>query len=123
MVPRIDERWLLEVQEQHIPEESHLRDYTALLATVARQAAPGPQVGYDIDPAWIAATLAHTIVKLRPMESRNALFACVAVFSYMAAAGQAVSAKYGELNELVRDADSGTIDVFDMAVRIRSWIV
>ncbi|MGC0415610.1 toxin Doc [Embleya sp. AB8] len=123
MIVRIDERWLLEIQERYVPEESRLRDFTALKAVVARQLADGPHVGYTIDAAWIAAAVGHTIVKLRPMESRNGLFAACAVFSCMAAAGSAIDPKYGDLNGLVRDVDNGAADVFEMAGRIRSWIV
>lgn len=123
MILRIDERWLLEIQERHIPQESHLRDYTALVAAVARHRAELPQVGYRIDAAWLAAALAHTIVKLRPMESRNALFAAATVTAYMAAGGTPVDPKYADLKELILAADDNDVDIFAMADRIRTWIV
>jgi hypothetical protein len=120
---KIDERWLLELQERYVPEESHLVDFTALSAAIARHRAAGPRVGYEADAAWAAACLAHTVVQLTPMASRNELFACVVTFSYMAAAGEAIHAQYGELNQLVRDARSGAASVFELADRIRAWRV
>ncbi|WP_328929916.1 hypothetical protein OG429_38615 [Streptomyces sp. NBC_00190] len=104
MILRIDERWLLEIQEQQIPEESHLRDYTALVAAVARHRAELPQVGYQIDAAWLAAALAHTKTKLRPMESRNALFAAATITAYMAATGRSCSAQPGSVARLATPA-------------------
>ncbi|MGY0460934.1 toxin Doc [Kitasatospora sp. cg17-2] len=120
-LPRVDLRWLLDIQELASPEDLSVRDYSALQAAVARHRVNTAQLGHRADPAWCAATLMHTIVLLRPLPLRNNLFACMATAAYMHAAGEGVDPPYGALVELARDIVEGRADVFAAADRIRSW--
>jgi hypothetical protein len=116
----IDVSWLLDVQEQRMTDLA-VRDYSALVAAVARHRVNTPRLEPEPDAAWRAAALLHTIVQLRPLPARNALFGCMVAVAYMDSFGEGMDAPYGVLIELVREIVSGKTDVFGAADRIRSW--
>ncbi|MGP3998897.1 toxin Doc [Streptomyces sp. 8N706] len=117
----IDIRWLLARQTEILPSDPGVDDYSSLVAAVARHRVNTPQLGEDADAAWRAASLLHTIVQLRPLPSRNALFACGVAVAYMHASHEGIDPPYGELIELVKDLQSAESTVYDAAGRIRSW--
>ncbi|HSA53960.1 MAG TPA: toxin Doc [Yinghuangia sp.] len=120
----IDIRWLLERQTEVLPGgELSVRDYSALVAAVARHRVNTPKLGEEADAAWRAAALLHTLVRLRPLPARNVLFACGVAIAYMDASGQAVDPPYGELVDLARAIADDTADVFGTAHRLRAWRV
>ncbi|MFD5897739.1 toxin Doc [Streptomyces sp. NPDC060366] len=80
-----------------------------------------PQVGVTVDNARRAAALMHTIIRLRPLPARNALFGSAIAVAYMNAAGEGITPPYGALVDLARDIDTGRTDAYDVADRIRSW--
>lgn len=118
----IDVRWLLEVQAERLADAS-VRDYSGLVAAVARHRVNTPQIGVEPDASWRAAALLHTIVQLRPLPLRNALFGCMVTVAYMDACGEAIDPPYGELVDLARDLTGGKASEADAAVRIRAWRV
>jgi hypothetical protein len=120
---RIDVRWLLERQAEVLPGELGVHDYSALVAAVARHRVNTPRLGEEADAAWCAAALLHTLVRLRPLPARNALFACATAVAYMAAADAAVDPPYGGLIDLARGVQDGDIDVYTVADRLRAWRV
>ncbi|MEV8565521.1 toxin Doc [Streptomyces sp. NPDC051322] len=124
MVLHIDIPWLLDVQEEAVPEDVSIADYSALVAAVARHKTriPRPTTA-DPDPAWRAAALLHTLVCLQPLPYRNALFACQVSVAYMHASGDGIDPPYGALVELVRDIQAGKATVYQSADRIRAWRV
>lgn len=118
----IDIRWLLERQTEVLPGgELAVRDYSALVAAVARHRVNTPRLGEDADAAWCAAALLHTLVRLRPLPARNVLFGCGVAVAYMDAAGHAVDPPYGQLVDLARRIADDTIDVFGTAQQLRAW--
>ena len=119
----IDIRWLLERQADVLPKHPTVHDYSSLVAAVGRHRVNTPQIGAVVDNAWRAATLLHTIVRLRPLPARNALFGAAVVVAYMDAAGEAVDPPYGALIDLTQDVQADRIDAYDVADRIRSWRV
>lgn len=117
----IDLRWLLERQAEVLPKHPSVHDFSSLVAAVARHRVNTPQVGVAVDNAWRAAALMHTIIRLRPLPARNALYGSAVAVSYMDAAGEGIDPPYGALIDLARDLHAGHVDGYDAADRIRSW--
>ncbi|MFJ4840170.1 toxin Doc [Streptomyces sp. NPDC088746] len=122
MILHVDVPWLLDVQEQAVPEDVSVADYSALVAAVARHKTriPRPTIS-DPDPAWRAAALLHTLVQLQPLPYRNSLFACQVAAAYMHTSGEGIDPPYGAMVDLVRGIQSGKADVYQAADRIRAW--
>ncbi|MCX4508168.1 MULTISPECIES: toxin Doc [Streptomyces] len=122
MILHIDVPWLLDVQEQTVPEGVSVADYSALVAAVARHKTriPRPATA-DPDPAWRAAALLHTLIRLQPLPYRNSLFASQVTAAYMHASGEAIDPHYGAMVELVRDIQESKATVYQAADRIRTW--
>ncbi|MFI6703431.1 toxin Doc [Streptomyces sp. NPDC050509] len=118
----IDVAWLLDVQEQAVPEDVSVADYSALVAAVARHKTriPRPATS-EPDVSWRAAALIHTLVRLEPLPYRNSLYACQVAAAYMHASGEGIDPPYGALVELVRAIQSGKAGVYQAADRIRGW--
>ncbi|GGW73766.1 toxin Doc [Streptomyces xantholiticus] len=117
----VDIRWLLERQAELLPKHPSIHDFSGLVAAVGRHRVNTPQIGAVVDNAWRAATLMHTVIRLRPLPARNALFGAGLVVAYMASADEGIDAPYGALVDLARDIDTGRCDAYDAADRIRSW--
>lgn len=122
MILHIDVPWLLDVQEQAVPEDVSVADYSALVAAVARHKTriPRPATA-DPDPAWRAAALLHTLIRLQPLPYRNSLFASQVTAAYMHASGEAIDPHCGAMVELVRDIQESKATVYQTADRIRTW--
>lgn len=122
MVLYIDVPWLLDVQEQAVPEDVTVADYSSLVAAVARHKTRIPRpAAVEPDAAWRAAALLHTLVRLQPLPYRNSLYASQVTAAYMHASGEGLDPPYGALVELVRDIQAGKANVYQAADRIRSW--
>ncbi|GAA4666852.1 hypothetical protein GCM10023347_19460 [Streptomyces chumphonensis] len=115
----IDIRWLLESQADVLPKQPSVHDFSALSPPSPDTVSTPPQIGATVDAAWRAAALLHTIIRLRPLPARNALYG--AAVAYMEAAGEAVDAPYGALIDLARDLAAGHADTYDAADRLRTW--
>ncbi|MFG2227789.1 toxin Doc [Streptomyces sp. NPDC048644] len=122
MILHIDVAWLLDVQEQAVPEDVSVADYSALVAAVARHKTrlPRPSTS-EPDAAWRAAALLHTLVRLEPLPHRNSLFAATVAAAYMHASNESIDPPYGALVELVRTIQSHKADVYQTAHHIRHW--
>lgn len=118
----VDVPWLLEAQAARFTELS-VRDYSGLVAAVARHRVNTPQLGHEPDAAWRAAALLHTIVQLRPLPTRNGLYAAMVAVAYMDVSGEGLDVPYGGLADLVREISSGKTTELGAADRIRSWRV
>ncbi|MGW8358062.1 toxin Doc [Streptomyces wedmorensis] len=122
MILHIDVPWLLDVQEQAVPEDVSVADYSALVAAVARHKTriPSPTTA-EPDPAWRAAALLHTLIRLQPLPYRNSLFASQVTAAYMHASGEAIEPPSGAVVDLVRDIQESKATVYQAADRIRTW--
>ncbi|MEU9984248.1 toxin Doc [Streptomyces sp. NPDC050856] len=122
MVLYIDVPWLLDIQEQAVPEDVTVSDYSALVAAVARHRTriPRPTTA-EPDPAWRAAALLHTLVRLQPLPYRNSLYACQVAVAYMHISGEGIDPPYGALVDLVREIRADKASVYQAADRIRDW--
>ncbi|MDG4859038.1 toxin Doc [Streptomyces sp. T-3] len=122
MILYIDVAWLLDVQEQAVPEDVSVADYSALVAAVARHKTKMPTLAAsDPDTAWRAAALLHTIVRLEPLPHRNSLFAAIVAAQYMGQSGEGIDPPYGALSDLVRKIKDGTADLTATAEQLRGW--
>ncbi|MEU2510350.1 toxin Doc [Streptomyces sp. NPDC007863] len=122
MILHIDVPWLLDVQEQAVPQDVSVADYSALVAAVARHRTriPRPTTA-DPDAAWRAAALLHTLIRLQPLPHRNSLFACQVTAAYMHASGEGIDPPYRAMVDLVRDIKEEKATVYQAADRIRAW--
>lgn len=99
-------------------------DYSALVAAVARHKTKLPTLAAaDPDPAWRAAALMHTIVRLEPLPHRNSLFAAFVAAQYMDQSGEGIDPPYGALSDLVRKIRDTRVGVPAVADQLRSWKV
>ncbi|MGH4029096.1 toxin Doc [Actinomycetota bacterium Odt1-20B] len=122
MVLHIDVAWLLDVQEQAVPEDVTVADYSALVAAVARHRTRLPTLAAaDPDAAWRAAALLHTLVRLEPLPYRNSLFAAIVAAQYMGQSGEGIDPPYGALPELVRRIRAHEAGLADAAAQLRAW--
>jgi prophage maintenance system killer protein len=119
----IDVRWLLDRQEELLGKELAVRDYSGLVAAVARHRVntPSIEVGSP-DAFWRAAALLEQIVLLRPLPARNEYFAYGVAIAYIRASGQSVDDSYEPWRELITDIRALRLTVYDIADRLRSMM-
>jgi hypothetical protein len=118
---RIDVRWLLDRQEGLLSKELAVRDYSGLVATVARHRVNTPhlEVGRP-DAYWRAAALLEQLVLLRPLPARNEYFAYGVAVAYIRASGETVNASYEPWRDLITDIRALRLTVYDITDRLRS---
>ncbi|GGR48181.1 hypothetical protein GCM10010497_59470 [Streptomyces cinereoruber] len=118
----VDIRWLLDRQEELLGRELAVRDYSALVAAVARHRVNTPSLDEDSpDAFWRAAALLEQIVLLRPLPVRNELFGYGVAIAYVEASGESIDAAYEPWRELITDIRALRLTVYDVADRLRSW--
>ena len=117
----VDVRWLLDRQERVLGKDLQIRDYSALVAAVARHRVntPHPDVG-EPDAYWRAAALLDTIVLQRPLPARNELYGYGVAVAYIEASGETVAASEEQWIQLIEDIKALRLDTFDIADRLRS---
>ncbi|MYT77506.1 hypothetical protein YW3DRAFT_06495 [Streptomyces sp. MnatMP-M77] len=119
----VDIRWLLDRQEELLGKELAVRDYSALVAAVARHQVNTPSLDESApDTFWRAAALLEQIVLLRPLPARNELFGYGVATAYIEASGESVNAvAYEPWRDLITDIQALRLTVYDVADRLRSW--
>lgn len=118
----VDVRWLLDRQERVLGKDLQIRDYSALVAAVARHRVNTPHLDVsDPDTYWRAAALLDTIVLQRPLPARNELYGYAVAVAYIEASGETVSASQVQWIQLIEDIKALRLDTFDIADRLRSW--
>ncbi|MDX3761585.1 toxin Doc [Streptomyces mirabilis] len=117
----IDIRWLLDRQEELLGKELAVRDYSALVAAVARHRVNTPQIEVGSpDAYWRAAALLEQIVLLRPLPARNEYFGYGVAIAYIRASGESIDTAYEPWRDLVTDIRGLRLTVYDIADRLRS---
>ncbi|MFI6530197.1 toxin Doc [Streptomyces uncialis] len=120
----IDIRWLLDRQEELLGKELTVRDYSALVAAVARHRVNTPNLDEGSpDTSWRAASLLEQIVLLRPLPARNELFGYGVAIAYIEASGESLDTSYGPWRDLITDIRALRLTVYDVADRLRSWLI
>ncbi|MET9040685.1 toxin Doc [Streptomyces mirabilis] len=118
----VDVRWLLDRQERVLGKDLQIRDYSALVAAVARHRVNTPHLDVsDPDAYWRAAALLDSIVLQRPLPARNELYGYAVAVAYIEASGETVSASQVQWIQLIEDIKALRLDTFDIADRLRSW--
>ncbi|GHJ96310.1 hypothetical protein SNE510_58290 [Streptomyces sp. NE5-10] len=118
---RVDLRWLLDRQEDLLGKELAVRDYSGLMAAVARHKVDSPRIDVaEPDAYWRAAALLDTLVLLRPLAARNAFFAYGVTVAYIRASGKTVDDGFESWGTLIRDIHGLRLSVYDIADRLRS---
>lgn len=118
----IDIRWLLDRQEPLLGKDLQIRDYSGLVAAVARHRVNTPHLDVsDPDAYWRAAALLDTIVLTRPLPARNEVFGYAVAVAYIEASGETVDASQQQWRQLIDDIKAQRLDTFDIADRLRSW--
>ncbi|MGW0730889.1 toxin Doc [Streptomyces mirabilis] len=117
----IDIRWLLDRQEELLGKELAVRDYSALVAAVARHRVNTPQIQVGSpDAYWRAAALLEQIVLLRPLPARNEYFGYGVAVAYIRASGETIDTAYEPWRDLVSDIRALRLTVYDITDRLRS---
>ncbi|MCD9899753.1 toxin Doc [Streptomyces sp. MT29] len=120
----VDIRWLLDRQEDLLGKELTVRDYSALVAAVARHRVNTPSLDESApDAFWRAAALLEQIVLLRPLPARTELFGYGVAMAYIEASGESIEATYELWRDLITDIQALRLTVYDVADRLRSWRV
>lgn len=118
----IDIRWLLDRQEELLGKELGVRDYSGLVAAVARHRVNTPQLDMGApDAYWRAAALLEQLVLLRPLPARNAYFAYGVAVAYIRASEEEVDDSFEPWRDLIGDIRALRLTVYDIADRLRSW--
>ncbi|MGY1583777.1 toxin Doc [Streptomyces sp. MN13] len=117
----IDVRWLLDRQEELLGKELTVRDFSGLVAAVARHRVNTPHIEVGSpDAFWRAAALLEQLVLLRPLPARNEYFAYGVAIAYIRASGDTVDSSYEPWRDLITDIRALRLTVFDVADRLRS---
>jgi prophage maintenance system killer protein len=117
----VDVRWLLDRQERVLGKDLQIRDYSALVAAVARHRVNTPHLDVgEPDAYWRAAALLDTIVLQRPLPARNELYGYGVAVAYIEASGETVAASEEQWIQLIEDIKALRLDTFDIADRLRS---
>ncbi|WP_316779808.1 toxin Doc [Streptomyces sasae] len=118
----IDIRWLLDRQEELLGKELGVRDYSGLVAAVARHRVNTPQLDVgEPDAYWRAAALLEQLVLLRPLPARNIYFGYGVAVAYIRASGEDVDESFELWRDLITDIRALRLTVYDIADRLRSW--
>ncbi|WP_331750010.1 toxin Doc (plasmid) [Streptomyces sp. NBC_01707] len=118
----IDIRWLLDRQERLLGKDLEIRDYSGMVAAVARHRVNTPHLDLaDPDAYWRAAALLDTIVLTRPLPARNELYGYAVALAYIEASGESVDPDPQPWKQLILDIKALRLDTFDIADRLRSW--
>ncbi|MEU0770570.1 toxin Doc [Streptomyces albogriseolus] len=117
----IDIRWLLDRQEEILGKNLAVRDYSGLVAAVARHRVNTPHIEVGTpDAYWRAAALLEQIVLLRPLPARNEVFAYGVAVAYLRASGESIDPTYEPWRDLIVDIRALRLTVYDVADRLRS---
>ncbi|MEF9915651.1 toxin Doc [Streptomyces sp. P5-A9] len=120
----IDVRWLLDRQESVLGKDLEVRDYSALVAAVARHRVNTPHLDMaEPDAYWRTAALLDTIVLQRPLPARNEFYGYGVAVAYINASGETAVASEKEWIQLIKDIKDLRLDTFDIADRLRYWKV
>ncbi|MER6409354.1 toxin Doc [Streptomyces viridosporus] len=117
----INIRWLLDRQEELLGKGLAVRDYSGLVAAVARHRVNTPHLNVGSpDVYWRAATLLEQLVLLRLLPARNEFFGYGVVVACIRAPGQDVDTTYDPWRDLITDIRALRPTSYDIADRLRS---
>ncbi|PTM86019.1 hypothetical protein [Streptomyces sp. VMFN-G11Ma] len=112
----VDLRWALVIADQ-LAEPPEVEDIPALEAAIARHASKNRA---DADNAWRAATLAATVVQLRPFACRNEEVAALYAYSFMVHAGEPPTVEAAQLVGMLTRVSTAEIGIDMLATFLRN---
>ncbi|MFI9047394.1 fic family toxin-antitoxin system, toxin component [Streptomyces sp. NPDC053427] len=117
----IDEGWLLDVAQQHVPGDPDVTDYGALAAAVGRHrfAVLGTLVYPEVQDR--AAALLHSLARVPALEHSNELYAAMVAYAYLAASGRSAKVGTDDVVELVAAVVDGRMTVREVAAAVKTW--
>ncbi|MGI5440586.1 toxin Doc [Streptomyces shenzhenensis] len=117
----VDYRWFLERQEELLPDDLTVNDFSVLVGMAARHRVDPPRHDQHPDAYWRAAVFLEECVLLRPLPARNEVFGYGVAIAYLEASGQRVDTKFELWRELIYDIRALHVDSYEVADRLRSW--
>lgn len=118
----IDIRWLLDRQEELLGKELGVRDYSGLVAAVARHRVNTPQLeAGEPDACWRAAALLEQLVLLRPLLNPQRVLRVWRGGGVPPGLGEEVDDSFEPWRDLIADIRALRLTVYDIADRLRSW--
>ena len=120
----VDYRWFLERQEELLPDDLSVNDFSILVGMAARHKVDPPRHDqHHPDAFWRAAVFLEECVLLRPLPARNELFGYGLAIAYLEISGIRVDTKFELWLDLIRDIRSQGLDSYQIADRMRPWRV
>ncbi|MEU2901099.1 toxin Doc [Streptomyces sp. NPDC001273] len=117
----VDYRWFLERQEELLPEDLTVNDFSVLVGMAARHKVDPPRHDqHQPDVFWRAAVFLEECVVLRPLPARNELFGYGLAVAYMDMHGERVDTKFEVWRELITEIRALELDSYGIAERLRS---
>lgn len=117
----VDEAWLLDVAQQHVPGDPDITDYGALAAAVGRHryAVMGNLVYPEAHHR--AAALLHSLARVPALEHSNELYAAMVAYAYLSASWKPAKVGTEDVIELVAAVVDGQVTVRDVAAAVKTW--
>lgn len=117
----VDHRWFLERQEELLPDDLTVNDFSVLVGMAARHKVDPPRHDqHRPDPFWRAAVFLEECVVLRPLPARNELFGYGLAVAYLEMHGERVDTKFEVWRELITEIRALELDSYGIAERLRS---
>ncbi|CAL9615941.1 hypothetical protein SUDANB6_05750 [Streptomyces sp. enrichment culture] len=117
----VDYRWCLERQEELLPEDLAVNDFSVLVGMAARHRVDPPRHDrHRPGPFWRAAVLLEECVVLRPLPARNELFGYGPAVAYLEMHGERVGTKFEAWRELITEVRALELDSYGTTERLRS---
>ncbi|MER5916712.1 toxin Doc [Streptomyces sp. NPDC001982] len=118
----VDYRWFLERQEEILPDDLTVNDFSVLVGMAARHRVDPPRHDqHHPDAFWRAATFLEECVLLRPLPARNEMFGYGLAIAYLEASGEHVDTKFELWRDVIHDIRALRLDSYSIAERLRSW--
>ncbi|MGP4052579.1 toxin Doc [Streptomyces sp. 2A115] len=116
----VDYRWFLERQEELLPDDLRVNDFSVLVGMAARHKVDPPRHDqHNPDAFWRAAVFLEECVMLRPLPSRNELFGYGLSIAYLGLSGENVDTGFELWRELINDIRALRLDSYGIAERLR----
>ncbi|MER7001220.1 fic family toxin-antitoxin system, toxin component [Streptomyces sp. NPDC000410] len=117
----IDEGWLLDVAQTHVPGDPDITDYGALAAAVARHRHEVMGTLVYPEPHHRAAALLHSLARVPALEHSNQLYAAMTAYAYLQASGQQPKTTTDDAADLIAATADGRLTIREIATAIKTW--
>ncbi|MFB7508983.1 toxin Doc [Streptomyces broussonetiae] len=117
----VDYRWFLERQEEILPDDVEVNDFSVLVGVAARHKVDPPRHDqHHPDAFWRAAVMLEECVLLRPLPTRNELYGYGLAVAYLRMHGEQINTKFEAWRDLITDIRTMQMNSYEIAARLRS---